>query len=635
VCLAKRAIIASALLLAALFGTPSAHAGALPPSTGVASLLIFDEDFNFIVNRTRGFSVNGPGTARVDLLAPFPGTVTVAFDPDPMVSYEFYIENDTGGRIEGALVIEIPIVGAPGGGNGYARMDAQAVDVAGVDLEAQHLPILVDVDASPSKQDTFLTNLALNVGTGSTTLIRETAGPETIPGAPGGGQYDRFAVQLSFSLEAGDSGVFGGAASFPNPVGACDDFLDNDGDGLADHAGGDPGCDSSWDSTERVVGQPCDDGFDDDGDGLIDVAFDPGCKDADSATESPQCQDGIDNEGDGLIDFDGGVSAGVPGPQQTAPDPHCESGGALVGWLDQEQGTTPTTTTTTTPPTTTTTTPPTTTTLATTTTTPPTTTTIATTTTTTITTTTTTAVPPPTTTTTPAPTTTTAPPPTTSTTTTLPTGPQVFELRITNGSDDAEEKPTGGGVILGSSDLEMVTDGSTQTVGLRFDGVTIPRGASIVGAWIQFQVDEATSGPTNLTIRGEKVGHALPFLTSTGNLSNRADTNAFVSWSPPAWSIVGEQGAAQRTPSLTGIVREIVSGPGWASGNAMVFTIDGSGERVAEAADGDVTGAPLLHVVYDTTARPPRPTVFCGFGPELAPLLGLLGLARRGRSRRS
>jgi hypothetical protein len=604
---AKRAILASALLLVALFSTASAHAGALPPSTGVASLLIFDENFNFLVNRTRGFSVSGPGAAGVDLLAPFPGTVTVAFDPDPMVSYEFYIENHTGGRIEGALVIEIPIVQAPGGGNGYARMDAQAVDVAGVDLEAQHLPILVDVDASPTKQDTFLSDLVFDVSTGSTTLIRETAGPETIPAAPGaGGKYDRFAVQLSFSLEAGDSGVFGGAASFPNPVGACDDFLDNDGDGLADHAGGDPGCDSSWDSTERVLGQPCDDGFDDDADGLIDVALDPGCTDADSPTESPLCQDGIDNDGDGLIDFDGGVSAGTPGPQQTAPDSHCESGGALVGWLDQEQGTAPSTTTTTT----TTTIAPTTTTV------PPPTTTIATTTTTTT-------------------TTTTAPATTSSTTTTLPTGPQVFELRITNGSDDAEEKPTGGGVLLGSSDLELVTDGSIQTVGLRFDGVTIPRGASIVGAWIQFQVDEATSGPTNLTIRGEKVGHALPFLTSNGNLSNRADTNAFASWSPPAWSIVGEQGAAQRTPSLTGIVREIVSGPGWASGNAMVFTIEGSGERVAEAADGDVAGAPLLHVVYDTTPRPPRPTVFCGFGPELAPLLGLLGLARRGRSRRS
>jgi hypothetical protein len=647
------AALASLCLVAGLLSSAPARAGQIPTGTGVASLLIFDEDFTFLVNTARGFPVSGPGTTSVDLLGPFPGTVTVAFDPDPVVSYELYIENDTGGRIEGALVVEIPIVQASGGSGGYARVDAQAVDPGGVDLEVQHLPMLFDADASPTQQDTFLIDLVLEVATTGSTLVRETAGPEGIPNAPQNGQYERFAVQLSFALEAGDRGRFGGSASFPDPVGACDDFLDNDGDGKADHAGGDTGCDSSWDSTERVLGQPCDDGFDDDGDGWIDAAFDPGCQDADSATESPECQDGSDNDGDGLIDFDGGSSAGVPGPQQTAPDPHCTSGGAPVGWLDQEYGAPTTTTTTTVVPTTTTTTTttvvPTTTTTTTvvpttttTTTVVPTTTTtttvVPTTTTTTTTPTTTTAPPatttstaPPTTTTTTTPTTTTAP---TTTTTTLPTGPQVFELRITDTSDDGEEKPTGAGVGLGSSDLELVTDGSVQTVGLRFDGVTIPPGASIVDAWIQFQVDEATSDPTSLTIRGEKAGNALPFLASDGNISNRPDTNALVSWSPPPWPNVGEQGEAQRTPPLTAIVQEIVSGSGWASGNAMVFTIEGGGERVAEAADGDVTGAALLHVEYDTAPRPPRPTVFCGIGPELAPLLGLLGLARRRAVRR-
>jgi hypothetical protein len=61
---------------------------------------------------------------------------------------------------------------------------------------------------------------------------------------------------------------------------------------------------------------------------------------------------------------------------------------------------------------------------------------------------------------------------------------------------------------------------------------------------------------------------------------------------------VGEQGPAQRTPPLTAIVQEIVDLSGWASGNAMVFTIEGSGERVAESADGDPDGAPLLHVRF-------------------------------------
>jgi hypothetical protein len=335
-----RAILAVLCVVAALLAGPPARAGSTSPGTGVASLLVFDEDFNFVVDTVRGFSVSGPGAAPLELLGPFEGTVTVGFDPDPVVSYEFYIENHTGGRIEGAFVVEIPIVQVSGGDDGYARMDSQVEDAGGgVELEAQLLPILVDEDASPNKMDTFLSDLALIGDTASTTLVRETAGPESIPNAPQGGHYDRFAVQLSFSLEDDDTARLGGSASFPSPVGACDDFLDNDGDGLADQAGGDPGCDSSWDSTERAPGQPCDDGFDDDGDGLIDVAFDPGCRDATWASESPQCQDGVDNEGDGLIDFDGGASAGVPLATQTAPDPQCQSGGQPVGWRGRERPT--------------------------------------------------------------------------------------------------------------------------------------------------------------------------------------------------------------------------------------------------------------------------------------------------------
>jgi hypothetical protein len=680
-----RGLLRVGLLLAVLLSASGSVAGTLPATSGIASLLIFDEDFTFLVDRTRGFPISGPGVAIVDLLDPFPGTVTVAFDPDPVVSYEFYIENDTGGRIEGAVVVEIPIVTSSGGPDGYARMDARAVDAGAVLLEGQHLPILVDLDASPTQQDTFLSDLILEADTTSQTLIRETAGPEAIPNAPQNGQYERMAVQLSFVLEAGDRGRFGGSASFPAPVGACDDFLDNDGDGLADHAGGDPGCDSSWDSTERVLGVACDDGFDDEGDGLVDSAFDPGCQGPASTTESPQCQDGSDNDGDQLIDFDGGASAGVPAAQQTAPDPSCNSGGTPVGWLDQELGGTTTTTTpptttttsttttttttstttstTTTPPTTTTTsttttsttttTPPTTT-STTTTTTPPTTSTTVTTTSTTVTTTSTTVTTTSTTVTTTSTTVTT--PPTTSTTsttttvtstststapptttTTLPAGSQIFELRITDQLDDVEENPTGGRVRPSSSDLEVVTDSSIQTIGLRFAGVAVPADASIEDAWIQFQVDEPTSVTTELTIRGEKVGHALAFQTSDGNVSSRPDTDAFVDWSPPPWLDAGEQGEAQRTPPLTAIVQEIVDRSDWVSGNAMVFVIDGSGERVAEAVDGDATGAALLHIEYSEPRppRPPRPTVFCGIGPELVPVLGLLGFARARRRLRS
>ena len=118
---------------------------------------------------------------------------------------------------------------------------------------------------------------------------------------------------------------------------ACENGLDDDGDGLVDAA--DPGCAAASDTSERSDALVCDDGADNDGDGKIDFsptpgAGDPGCLDSSGMLENPQCQDGLNNDPaqDALIDFDGGAAAGLPPAQQTAPDPQC----AGTPWLDQE-----------------------------------------------------------------------------------------------------------------------------------------------------------------------------------------------------------------------------------------------------------------------------------------------------------
>ncbi len=82
--------------------------------------------------------------------------------------------------------------------------------------------------------------------------------------------------------------------------------------------------------------------------------------------------------------------------------------------------------------------------------------------------------------------------------------PVTLWIPVVTGNDDAEEKVSGGSVDLGSSDLELTRVGSSQQeVGIRFQNVTIPPGATIVLATIQFKVDEATSTATSLTIQGE------------------------------------------------------------------------------------------------------------------------------------
>ena len=187
-----------------------------------------------------------------------------------------------------------------------------------------------------------------------------------------------------------------------------------------------------------------------------------------------------------------------------------------------------------------------------------------------------------------------------------PQSGNVVQVRVAAGTDDAEESATGG-VDLTSSDLEMVFDVSNQTVGVRFNGVTVPRGATITRAYVQFQVDETTSIATSLTIQGQAADNAPTFAGTSGNITSRARTTSSVTWSPPAWPVAGAAGADQQTPSLTSIVQEIVSRPGWNSGNSLVLIISGTGERVAEAYEGLPSAAPLLRVEFAT--EPPGPNV--------------------------
>jgi len=180
--------------------------------------------------------------------------------------------------------------------------------------------------------------------------------------------------------------------------------------------------------------------------------------------------------------------------------------------------------------------------------------------------------------------------------------PLVLETRVSASSDDAEESDSDGMVYLTSSDLELVyetyQDRGNQTVGMRFNGVEIPRGASILNAYIQFQVDEPSSEETSLLIQGEDVDYAQPFNSSTQNISSIARTSAWAGWSPVEWHVVGEAGPDQRTPNISSIIKEIVDRPGWSKGNSLAIIITEGGKKVAESYDGDPAGAPLLHVEY-------------------------------------
>ena len=169
------------------------------------------------------------------------------------------------------------------------------------------------------------------------------------------------------------------------------------------------------------------------------------------------------------------------------------------------------------------------------------------------------------------------------------------DRRIVAGSDDAEENAAGG-INLASSDLELVFDTSLQTVGLRFGNVTIDREATIATAYVQFQAKETQGEATTLVIQGQAADQAATFASTSGNISARPRTSAQVTWTPPAWTSVGETGANERTPELKSVIQEIVNRGAWVSGNALALLITGIGHRTARSFEGSAAGAALLHI---------------------------------------
>jgi hypothetical protein len=181
--------------------------------------------------------------------------------------------------------------------------------------------------------------------------------------------------------------------------------------------------------------------------------------------------------------------------------------------------------------------------------------------------------------------------------------PQTLEIPIDTTYGDVEERANGR-IWPAQSNLEFMTDVSStgsndqRGIGLRFTGVTIPRGATILSAHIQFQAEKTTSVATNLTITGQAADNAQEFTLANYDVTSRPRTSASVAWAPPSWK-KGDRTAAQRTAELTPVVHEVIGRPGWAYGNALVFIVEGSGERVARSFDG-LTAPPVLHIEYQT-----------------------------------
>lgn len=159
------------------------------------------------------------------------------------------------------------------------------------------------------------------------------------------------------------------------------------------------------------------------------------------------------------------------------------------------------------------------------------------------------------------------------------------KFSLLNGDDDVEEvavdfgEPVGT-MILDSSDLELgeISSGEgLMNIGLRYQNITLPKGAIISEAYIQFNTDNVGANPVEITIYGEDTGDASAYNTSLGNLSGRALTQAKEVWSIDAWENVGDRSEAQRTVNIASVIQEIINREDWDSGNSLNLILKHSG----------------------------------------------------------
>ncbi|NJK78107.1 MAG: hypothetical protein HC944_04645, partial [Nanoarchaeota archaeon] len=118
-------------------------------------------------------------------------------------------------------------------------------------------------------------------------------------------------------------------------------------------------------------------------------------------------------------------------------------------------------------------------------------------------------------------------------------GVYTWSARIATGDDDGEERVSNGNVDVNSSDLEMPYDGGNeQIIGLYYPNISIPQGATIQSAEIEFESDENQGGTTHLRIRAEDSNNAATIDHNDNyNISDRPDTSEYILWQNiPSWS---------------------------------------------------------------------------------------------------
>lgn len=152
------------------------------------------------------------------------------------------------------------------------------------------------------------------------------------------------------------------------------------------------------------------------------------------------------------------------------------------------------------------------------------------------------------------------------------TGPRTVTFTIKSGADDVNED--GANFIATGTTLWVGTaaNATASFAGLRFTGVTIPRGATITSAHLEIYSTRAQWIQINLQMAADASDNSVAFTTSAKPsqrvlTTSRITHTSNVNWAANSWISLDE---------IRAVIQEIVSRTGWQSGNSLTIVLKGT-----------------------------------------------------------
>lgn len=183
------------------------------------------------------------------------------------------------------------------------------------------------------------------------------------------------------------------------------------------------------------------------------------------------------------------------------------------------------------------------------------------------------------------------------------TGPTTLTRLIASGTDDVNED--GASFDSGATSIWLGTGGAgagASYTGLRFTSVAVPQGATVLSAHLEVTASQTQWNTMDFALAAEAVDSSPPF-SAASPPSQRQLTTSQASHSSDAQWVAG---TTYSLDEMAPVIQEVVSRPGWQSGNSLSLILKGSGQpwsrKFVHSFDGSATRAPRLVITYSSGA---------------------------------